>query len=633
MKGRSEIELQQVFEQAGEAIYVIDAKTGFVDQVNEQAVLDLGYSREELYSMTAADLVGLDEGEVIFKSLLSMKMGEKRTRRGFHKRKDGSIFPVEVRVGKIEIGGAAKLLSLARDMTEQVQVLEQKAVSDANFRLLIDNSVQGVAIANSKRQIVYANAKFAETFGYANEQEILSAKGTPNFISEKDQALVNDIRKRVLSGESEPTTFEFDGIKRDGSVVNLECTLGRATWNNETATLTTFRDVTEEKQAKIRLQQAQKVEAIGQMTGGVAHDFNNLLAVILGNLELLNEDLADEAQKKLVGKCISATARGADLTRNMLAFAKQAQLQPVVLDANQTVMDVRSWAGRTLPASIKLECSLKNGLWSVKADKPSLESALLNLILNAKDAQPEGGEISVTTENVIIEGTDVGSNDLELPSGRYVKLSVSDTGNGIADQNLPSIFDPFFTTKPPGTGSGLGLSMVQGFIHQSGGAVQVFSEQGKGTQINLFFPAVSLEAKQPVSPTDDKVFTSGAAKSILVVEDQEEVRDVVVATLERAGYSITAAISGDAANALFGDGGGFDLLVTDIVMPGHLQGPTLAQALREKKPDLPVVFMSGYASETIDAEDGIHADDILLSKPVLRQDLLHAVDTALSKVR
>ncbi len=624
-------ELWQVFEQAAEAMYLIDAVSGRIEHVNEQAVSDLGYSREELISMQARDVVGADVGVEVMERLQDLRPGEKRTRRGYHRRKDASEFPVEVRVSKIEVAGQTKLLSLARDITEQTETLEQLRISNSNFRMLVENSIQSVAIANSDRQIVYANTQFAKTFGYESVSDVLSSQGTPQFIAEADQSLVNSVRIDVLSGKSESETFKFDGIKQDGSVIHLECTLAKAIWDGEAATITSFRDITQQKQAEQRLQQAQRTEAIGQMTGGVAHDFNNLLAVILGNLELLRDDMSNEMHLKLVTNCMDATIRGAELTRNMLAFAKQAPLVPQVLDLNSVVDEVRNWSVRTLPASIELDVSLAEGLWQAEVDKASLESALLNLILNAKDALPDYGRISIQTANVRVEDGESKAQHGELLPGQYVMLSVVDTGIGIPKEKLETIFEPFFTTKPVGAGSGLGLSMVQGFIEQSGGSIQVFSEPDVGTTFTLYFKATATAQ----SGQSEKFIAEGIKSpnkgAILVVEDQEDVLMVLVKILEKAGYSVTSAASGDIANKIFGDGIHFDLLVTDIVMPGQLQGVELSCKLRERKPDLPVVFISGYAPENAGGGNGILRDDIHLTKPVMRKELVEAVAKALEE--
>lgn len=375
--------------------------------------------------------------------------------------------------------------------------------------------------------------------------------------------------------------------------------------------------------------QAQKMEAIGQLTGGVAHDFNNLLAVILGNLELIEEIKNPEEIQDRLDAAKSATLRGADLTKSLLSFARQSRLDPAVIDLNQVVRETKNWSSRVIPESIDVEISLLAGLWRVEVDPTLTQNALLNLILNARDAMPLGGKMTIETSNLRIDRDYNETHGEDVEPGRYVMLAVSDTGDGIPKESQANIFDPFYTTKPVGTGSGLGLSMVQGFLKQSGGTVRVYSEVGVGTTLKLYFPAASGKHDEPVreDPAADEQHGTGAR--VFVVEDEQAVLDVLTGTLKNAGYQITSARSGDEAFQMWNDDPHYDLLVTDIVMPGDLQGTQLARALRERHPDLPVVFLSGYASEATVHGNGLRPEDIRLMKPVRRADLVSAVETAL----
>lgn len=389
-------------------------------------------------------------------------------------------------------------------------------------------------------------------------------------------------------------------------------------------------DVTETHELQAQLFQIQRVEAIGKLTGGIAHDFNNLLSVILGNLELLEEELADAEQQRLVRTARDATLAGSELTRNMLAFARRASLQPTMIDLNQHVENMKNWIERTLPASISVETSLLAGLWPIEVDASSLESGLLNLIVNARDAMPNGGSLTIETSNLRIDEDYVDARGEGITPGPYVLLAVSDTGEGIASELLDEIFVPFFTTKPVGSGSGLGLSMLEGFMKQSGGTVQVYSELGVGTSFKLYFKAVTRETEPSVRPElvprDVAEVTHGV---VLVVEDNAEVMAIVRKYLVRSGFSVIEASSGDEAVSMFESEPIVDLLLTDIVMPGKLQGTMLAKKLREVQPNLPVVFMSGYASEAAVHGNGLGRDDIRLMKPVQRDELLGAVNQAL----
>ncbi len=393
----------------------------------------------------------------------------------------------------------------------------------------------------------------------------------------------------------------------------------------------TSQDITEQYNLEQRLIQSQKLEAVGQLTGGVAHDFNNLLAVILGNLELLREGVDNPEQIENCEAAISAALSGAALTRNMLSFARRARLVPELIDINDTVRSLELWARRTLPATIEPEVSLQAGLWRSNLDKGLLESALLNLIVNARDAMPEGGKLTIETANVRIDEDYIETRVEDVEPGRYVMLAVSDTGHGIPKEELDRVFDPFFTTKGVGEGTGLGLSMVQGFVKQSRGAIRVYSETETGTTFKLYFRADSgPKPSAGVRKDAGEVRRATAGARILLSEDELEVQRIVAKHLRDAGYVVHATNSGDEARAAFDVDQSYDLLLTDIVMPGSLQGTLLAKELRAIKPDLPVVFMSGYPNEAAVHGNGLRPDDIRLMKPVRKTDLLDAVHKALT---
>ncbi len=395
-----------------------------------------------------------------------------------------------------------------------------------------------------------------------------------------------------------------------------------------------------ERMAELERQQemaylAQKNDSIGKLTGGVAHDFNNLLAVVMGNQELLREELKQIAPDRpelfeFIQNTLQATERGADLTRKMLSFAQRARLEPAVLALNDIVRETYTWAGRTMPESIHLETRLGAGLPLVRIDRGSAESALLNLMVNARDAMPEGGTLSVETSTLQLDPQDPACEMQGLEPGPYVRLVVRDTGKGIAPEILPRIFEPFFSTKPPTAGSGLGLSMVQGFMEQSGGSVRITSDLCEGTAVELLFRAQDAVAEQEPVREEPPERQVGKAR-ILLAEDEYDVRKVLAHTLSRAGYELVEVPSGDAAFETFKQSPDFDLLLTDIVMPGTLQGTELASAIRCMAPELPVIFLSGYAADTVEAGAAGELRDIRLSKPVARNELVAAIEDSLGR--
>lgn len=404
-------------------------------------------------------------------------------------------------------------------------------------------------------------------------------------------------------------------------------------------------DLTELRAAEAGLQearsiavQAQKFDTIGQLTGGVAHDFNNLLAIIMGNQELLKDELLRdhldiEDMTALIDASIDATRRGAELTRNMLAYARRARLEPEVTDLNQVVRETETWLRRTIESSIEIETVLQAGLWPTKVDRVSLQSAVVNLLVNARDAFTGPGKVTIETANTKMDAEYVVERYEDVSLGRYVMLAISDNAGGIAPDILEKIFDPFFTTKPVGKGSGLGLSMVQGFVKQSGGVVRVYSEVGVGTSFKLYFPAAEIESsgeREPGSSKESAESLDGGGLRLLLVEDQVKLLTLLERMLRGAGYDVRTAKSGVEAYRLFTKEPKFDLVLTDIVMPGELQGPGLAKRIRSDGFNPRFIFMSGYASEAVVHGNGLRSDDIRLMKPVTRIDLLRAVETALA---
>lgn len=388
-------------------------------------------------------------------------------------------------------------------------------------------------------------------------------------------------------------------------------------------------DITDTRDAQEQLFQAQKMEAIGHLTGGVAHDFNNLLSVVLGNLELMQEVGIPDDTQEFHQAAVAATQRGAELTKSLLGFARKSSLEPTVFDLNQMAGEIKTWSTRVIPANITVEISSIGEPRQVEADPNLTQNAILNLILNARDAMPYGGTLRIETSDVYIDANNNEFGGVTVEPGDYVQLAVSDTGTGIAAKDLDKVFNPFWTTKDVGTGSGLGLSMVQGFMRQSGGTVHVVSDPDVGTTVTLYFRAVSAAraATSPKANEGTNPVSTGA--KILVVEDEQGILDVLATILTKAGYQVVTASSGDAAYDLWRSGLTCDLVLTDLVMPGQLQGPQLAATLRETSPNLPIVFMSGYATDAIVANSGVRPEDTRLMKPVKRSDLIAAVEKAL----
>jgi PAS domain S-box-containing protein len=458
------------------------------------------------------------------------------------------------------------------------------------------------------------------------------SKAELSYIHADDRQIVIDAIAKINAGETQ--TFEYRALHPQGKIRYIreieEPVFDEA--GKVTANIGTSIDLTELREAEARVRQSQRIEAIGTLTGGVAHDFNNLLAITLGNLELSIDADQEDDRKRLIQNAIKATMRGADLTKNLLSFARRAHLEPKRLKLNKTIQNTMMWGGRVLPETISIENSLMAGLWDVDLDATSLENALINILLNARDAMPDGGKMTIETANMRIGEEYVSERNENIEPGRYVMLAISDTGHGILSDKIDQVFEPFYTDKPVGHGSGLGLSMVQGFIKQSGGAIRIYSEVGVGTTFKLYFRVSDQEIAKPEIDVRKRIDYSRSRVAILVVEDEEEVMYVLKRVLQGAGYWVTTADSGDEALEVFKSNGRFDLLLTDVVMPGKLQGPALAKAIRSIDPDLPCIFLSGYASEATVHGNGLKPSDIRLMKPASRSDLLSAISKALEPI-
>ena len=379
------------------------------------------------------------------------------------------------------------------------------------------------------------------------------------------------------------------------------------------------RDVTEREEAQARLRRAQRMEAVGHLTGGVAHDFNNLLQVIRGNLELALGHIDDIEQASLrVRHALRGADRAAQLTRQLLAFARRQPLEPKVINLGRLVTEMAEMLRRTLGEAIEVETVIAGGLWNTLADPAQVESAILNLAINARDAMPAGGRLTIEITNGVLD-EDLARNDPEVEPGQYVLLSVADTGHGMSGETVARVFEPFFTTKSEEKGTGLGLSMVYGFVKQSHGHIQIHSEVGRGTMVKIYLPR-SRQVEPQVEPAPSGSLR-GRSEVILVVEDDDLVRASVVGMLRDLGYSCLHVPDAAAALDVVRQGVKIDLLFTDVVMPGAFKSRELATEAQRLRPGLPVLFTSGYADDVIVHEGRLDEGVQLLSKPYAREEL------------
>jgi signal transduction histidine kinase len=384
----------------------------------------------------------------------------------------------------------------------------------------------------------------------------------------------------------------------------------------------------EKNVADLQLRQAQKMEAVGQLTGGVAHDLNNILTVITGTIEILAEGVADRPELVAITKMIDdAAARGADLTQRLLAFARKQPLHPREVDVNKLVIEATNLLRPTLGEHVEVSMTLAGDAAHALIDPSQLTNAILNLALNARDAMPDGGKLTIETSNVVLD-EDYASINGDVAAGAYVMIAVTDSGHGIPAGILNNVFEPFFTTKDVDKGSGLGLSMVYGFVKQSNGHIGIYSEESLGTTVKIYLPPVisSTEAVEPVAVSN----IEGGHETILVVEDDKLVRTLVVAQIKSLGYLTVAAVNAAEALVVIDGPQKIDLLFTDMVMPGSMNGRQLADAALQRRASLKVLYTSGYSNEAIVHHGHLEAGVLLLVKPYRKSDLAHMIRTALA---
>ena len=396
---------------------------------------------------------------------------------------------------------------------------------------------------------------------------------------------------------------------------------------NETLEARVVEEISERRAAETALQQAQKMESIGKLTGGIAHDFNNLLQIISGNLQLLQAEIsANPRAERRINTAMAGVQRGAKLASQLLAFGRRQPLEPKVINIGRLIGGMEELLRRSIGEAIEIETVVSGSLWNAFADPTQIENAILNLAINARDAMDGVGKLTIEVRNAHLDHAYAAQNP-EVEPGQYVMLAVSDTGSGIPKDILEHVFEPFFTTKAEGKGSGLGLSMVYGFVKQSGGHVKIYSELGEGTTLRIYLPRV--HDNEDVAAPAEIVDEEGGSETILVVEDDDEVRLTVTDMLRDMGYKVLTARDAASAIPILESGVKIDLLFTDVVMPGPVRSPELARKARERIPDIGVLFTSGYTENAIVHGGRLDPGVNLLTKPYTRQMLATRIRDAL----
>ncbi|OWK34176.1 sensory box histidine kinase/response regulator [Fimbriiglobus ruber] len=507
------------------------------------------------------------------------------------------------------------------DITSQKRADEELRLRDRAMQSVS----QGILITDARQPdapIVYASPGFVQLTGYGTEEVIgqncrfLQGMGT-------DRAAVGRIREAVR--EAKPCKEELLNYRKDGTPFWNELSL--APVKNQSGALTHFvgvqTDVTERRSLEEQFRQAQKMEAVGQLAGGVAHDFNNLLSIITGYSEIiLSKAGKDDPIRAFVKEISEASARAASLTRQLLAFSRKTVLEPKVLDLNEVVRETGKMLRRLIGEDILFTNVLDPMISRVKVDPDQLGQMLMNLTVNARDAMPRGGSLTIETRPVELD-QEYARLHSDVRPGKYTMLAVSDTGTGMPPDVKERIFEPFFTTKGVGTGTGLGLAVVMGIVKQSGGHVAVYSEVNRGTAFKLYFPAVEDQASRATARSD--VGSVRGAETVLVVEDEDGVRTLVLLILQTHGYKVLAATDGkDALRVVERHQGAIDLLLTDVVMPG-MGGREVAQTLQLRFPQMKVLYTSGYTDDAVVRHGILQEETAFLQKPYSLQSLANKV--------
>jgi len=562
---------------------------------------------------------GLDVPFIFVSGTLSEEMAVAAMRAGAHD------YIVKDRLKRL-VPAIERELRDAEGRRAQARDRAEREAAERRFRQVLALAPDAIVATDAAFRVTIYNRTAEALFGYSE----VEAVGQPLdlLLPSRYVELHRDRMSAFAAAPGAPRRmnerFDVFGRRKDGKEFPAEAAIARFVEDGSETFMAVIRDVSERKALEAQLRQSQRMEAVGQLTGGIAHDFNNLLTIVIGNLDLLLERLTrqgkDPEAAEMARLALDASLRGATLTRQLLAFSRRQPLEPKAFDMNALVGDTIGLLRRTLGQQLEIDTRFAGDLWPVLADPGQLESAFANLAINARDAMPQGGRLTIETANKQLD-EDYAAQNVDVAAGDYVMLAVSDNGCGIAPEALEKVFDPFFTTKEPGQGTGLGLSMVYGFAKQSNGHVKIYSELGHGTTVRLYLPRAGADRqREDVRPCAPSEPLTGDA-TVLVVEDSAEVRRVAVNHLLAFGYRVIEAGNGREALERLAEDDTIDLLFTDVVMPGGISGPELARQARGLRPGLKVLFTSGYAETAMDGGLLAGLSGNLLSKPYRKEEL------------
>jgi PAS domain S-box-containing protein len=628
--------LEAILQSAVGAIITIDPK-GTIQTVNPATVGLFGYAEHEMIGQNVKMLMP-EPHRARHDGYLAhhMATGERKIigigRDVEGQRKDGSLFPMHLSVSAFEVQGKHFFAGIVHDLSARSRLEVEVSRQSALFQAVFDHVPEPLVITDVDRRILLVNPAANRVFGYDGEE--LVGENTAILYENSGDYIRAGLGFASSTGNAEqdrrPIVVRFQRKNGDAFPGQIVGAVIRGPQGDNAGILGLIRDITfEQKQEDARLK-TQRLEAIGQLTGGVAHDFNNLLTIITGNLELLEDYVSDPRGADNLKRAQGAAEAGARLTSRLLTFARRRRLEPETVDLNEQVRAMLELLSRTLGENIQLSTRLAYDLWKTRIDQSEIESAILNLAINARDAMPNGGKLVIETCNVTLDADAASSNGGVAP-GNYIRMSVSDTGAGMNKDVLQRVFEPFFTTKPAGRGTGLGLSTIYGFVKQSNGNVMIYSEAGQGTTVSIYLPQYATGEKSCEVKPESNVAHAVSGKTVLVVEDNPDVRAVAVGRLIRLGYEVKEAETAvDAIRQLSG-GLAVDAVFSDVMMPGGQSGFDLARWIAINRPGLAVLLTSGFSEDVMPDGGSDHVQ--VLRKPYTQTELESELQRAMNSKR
>lgn len=624
---------QYAIDESPDGAFWMGRDGGFL-YVNDQACRSLGYTREELLEMHLWDIDPTFPPDRWSAHWEEMRTVQSLLIETVHRRKDGSIFPIEVSAYRLPFGDEERHLAFVRDITERKQAAEALKKSEERYRLLFDSNPQAMWVIDSETNAILAVNKVAlRKYGYS-ESEFLAMK--PSDINQ-----ASDDRRPPEKPVADPDNLaQIDHQRhrlKNGDLIDVEIHNHELTFEGRQAAIVLVNDITERLKAEAerdklqaQLLQSQKLESIGRLAGGVAHDYNNMLGVIIGYAELMRTKLAPEDPLgRDLDQIQKAAVRSRDITQQLLAFSRKQVFELKILDPNKLIKDFEKTLSRLVGEDIDILFLPSPNIGKIEFDPTQIEQIVMNLVVNARDAMPHGGKLTMETADVCLDEAYCKEHIGFLP-GDFVMITVSDNGLGMGSETVNQIFEPFFTTKELGKGTGLGLATVYGIVKQGGGFINVYSEPGQGTTFKIYIPAIAGEPE--LKEKTEKSQPELGSETVLLVEDEKMVRNMTQAILEKLGYKVISADGPEEALFVFEkEHRAIDLLITDVVMPA-MNGKALYNRLKSLRPDLKVLYMSGYTTNVVVHHGVLDKDVQFITKPFSITNLANKVRETLNAV-